>query len=84
MFINSKNIPQRESCLKELDSFKKELIEFIIENIYTYKKKKIENLTFDILIDRFDNIKYYFTAGFIREQAFIYSRDYRNKENKNK
>jgi hypothetical protein len=84
MFSNYKNIPQRQSCLQDLDLYKNDLVEFVIDNLYTNKKVKNESLTFENLNKKFEDFKYLFTAGHIREFAFVYCRDRRNKENKTK
>lgn len=85
MYTISKNTPRSQNTLEDIESHKKNIIEFIIDNLYTHKKVKQEHLSFEILNKMFNDFKYLFTAGYIREFVFIYYRDLsKNKENQKK
>ena len=58
MYSKLSNSPQRESCLKEIESYKTELISFIIDDLFLNNKLVLNSLSFDDINKRFEDYRY--------------------------
>lgn len=77
MYLTHRNIPAKsESCLLTVKYFMQEVVAFIINDLFTQNKKKLNILSFNDLNKRFTDYKYVFTPGYIRESVFVYYRDH--------
>lgn len=69
-YIKIKNV-QREGHLQKIRNFKEKAMENLIASVFLNKSKTAsDGLTFKDLNEKFENDKFLFTAGFLREYGF--------------
>jgi hypothetical protein len=50
--------PQRDGALKDIESYKKEVITFIINDLFMRGKERLSTLTFEDINKKFEDYRY--------------------------
>jgi hypothetical protein len=58
MYAKATNATQRDGALKDIESIKANLVQFIIEDLFTKGKEKLSQLTFEDMNKKFEDYRY--------------------------
>jgi hypothetical protein len=58
MYHKSTNSTQRDGALKDIESYKANLVQFIIDDLFTKGREKLSQLTFEDMNKKFEDYRY--------------------------